>query len=298
MDTLKAFKDIEEKVFVDPTGKIHGLDYVANLLALSVGSGSQVLRSDQSGIWLGATRYANAPFRVNMAGSLFASSAEISGKITATSGSIGGFTIMADYLYAGAGGNTCGLSPADYPFWAGATYTNRATAPFRVTPAGLVYLTGKVTIASSDPKSNAILQWDGGSSIWEDSNKYLGLWAYGGQMYFWCSTDNDARLILTTGANQNAMYGGLHIYEVGGAGGNLNVKGNCRIRKEFYTDYDWIGFGDGSEGSGGNKMLTLRDFGITISDNGNYRQINFGGDTFLKIKKTKTLTVDNDVTIP
>jgi hypothetical protein len=141
MDTLKAFKDIEEKVFVDPTGKIHGLDYVANLLALSVGSGSQVLRSDQSGIWLGAARYANAPLRVNMAGSLFASSAEISGKITATSGSIGGFTIMADYLYAGAGGNTCGLSPTDYPFWAGATYANRASAPFRVTPAGAIMAT-------------------------------------------------------------------------------------------------------------------------------------------------------------
>ena len=65
-------------------------------------------------------------------------SATFLGTVTATAGSIGGFTIASGYLYAGTSTNTCGLSPADYPFWAGATYANRATAPFRVTPAGAI----------------------------------------------------------------------------------------------------------------------------------------------------------------
>ena len=63
------------------------------------------------------------------------------GTVTATAGLIGGFTIASSYLYAGTGANTAGLSPADYPFWAGDTYANRATAPFTVTPAGAVNAT-------------------------------------------------------------------------------------------------------------------------------------------------------------
>lgn len=58
------------------------------------------------------------------------------GTVTATAGLIGGFTLTAGYMYAGSGTSTCGLSPVDYPFWAGATYANRATAPFRITPDG------------------------------------------------------------------------------------------------------------------------------------------------------------------
>lgn len=69
----------------------------------------------------------------------------IRGTITALAGSIGGFTIATGYLYAGSGANTAGIAPADYPFWAGATYANRATAPFRVTPAGaMVALSGVI----------------------------------------------------------------------------------------------------------------------------------------------------------
>ena len=49
-------------------------------------------------LWVGATyqERANAPFRVNLAGKLFATNAEISGKIDASTGSIGGFDIV-DY---------------------------------------------------------------------------------------------------------------------------------------------------------------------------------------------------------
>jgi len=46
------------------------------------------------------------------------------------------------YHHGGAEATSGGLAPADYPFWSGATYANRATAPFRVTLAGALYATG------------------------------------------------------------------------------------------------------------------------------------------------------------
>lgn len=75
-----------------------------------------------------------------------------SGTLVATVGSIGGWTINSTYLAKDTGVNStsAGLSPTDYPFYAGATYANRATAPFRVTPAGVLVasnatITGTIT---------------------------------------------------------------------------------------------------------------------------------------------------------
>ena len=65
----------------------------------------------------------------------------ITGGITATTGTIGGFDIGSDYIRDAA--NSMGLASTvsgsdDVRFWAGNTYANRATAPFRVTEAGAV----------------------------------------------------------------------------------------------------------------------------------------------------------------
>lgn len=86
----------------------------------------------------------------------------ITGSFTATAGTIGGFTITATTVTAtnltltsgaantaniavGTGANTAGLnSPnaaGDIAFWAGATFANRATAPFRVEADGSVVTT-------------------------------------------------------------------------------------------------------------------------------------------------------------
>ena len=86
---------------------------------------------DDVRFWAGDT-YANratAPFRVNE-----------SGAIAASSGVIGGWTINPTYLAKDTGVNatSAGLAPTDYPFYAGSTYANRATAPFLVTPIGTV----------------------------------------------------------------------------------------------------------------------------------------------------------------
>lgn len=65
----------------------------------------------------------------------------ITGSITATTGTIGGFTIGPDYIIDSA--DMFGLSSAvtggdDVRFWAGASFANRNTAPFRVTEAGVM----------------------------------------------------------------------------------------------------------------------------------------------------------------
>lgn len=76
----------------------------------------------------------------------------IVGVIAATSGSIGGWTINTNYLAKDTGTNatSAGLAPLDYPFYAGATYANRASAPFRVNPQGQVWATTFFTIGSND----------------------------------------------------------------------------------------------------------------------------------------------------
>ena len=59
------------------------------------------LINDTIPLWIGASLPSNAPFRVTRAGKLYATGAEISGKITATQGTIGPFTIGSEGLYCG-----------------------------------------------------------------------------------------------------------------------------------------------------------------------------------------------------
>jgi hypothetical protein len=101
------------------------------------------------------------------------------GTIYATAGSIGGFTIQSGYLYAGSGSSVAGLSPADYPFWAGASYGSRASAPFRVTPAGaMTALSGSIggwDIASTTLSKNSVLLDSGGMILVGTSNDNIAL---------------------------------------------------------------------------------------------------------------------------
>lgn len=80
-------------------------------------------------------------WRISPDGSVEFSDGVFRGTITATTGSIGGFSIGADYIRDAA--DSFGLASTvtggdDVRFYAGSTFTNRATAPFRVTEAGVV----------------------------------------------------------------------------------------------------------------------------------------------------------------
>lgn len=121
-----------------------GTDYIRDI-ANSMGLSSNVSGGDDVRFWAGDTfaNRATAPFQVTESGVLIALDAIISGSIDASTGTIGGFSIGADYIRDAA--NSFGLSSVstggdDVRFWAGETFANRATAPFRVTESGILTL--------------------------------------------------------------------------------------------------------------------------------------------------------------
>mgnify|MGYP003640367680 CR=1 FL=1 len=117
---------------------------------------TRVSLSTADGISLGDNTFADAPFSVTPAGALTATNATITGSISATTGAIGGFDIGTDYIADAA--DSMGLSSTvtagdDVRFWAGETFANRATAPFRVTELGVLTatsatITGAITATS------------------------------------------------------------------------------------------------------------------------------------------------------
>jgi hypothetical protein len=94
-----GYADFEEK-----DGSRFGSDVFRNVKELQVGSGNIVFRADQSGIWLGAARFADAPFSVDMDGHVTADSITLTGFIP-TGGAltdIGAGNITNTYIGANA----------------------------------------------------------------------------------------------------------------------------------------------------------------------------------------------------
>lgn len=86
-----------------------------------------------AGIWCGATAIGDAPFRTTAAGAVTCTN------ITATGGTIAGFTIDAtEGIYSGTGATRVQMKPGA-GFWAGATA--QTSSPFYVTQAGKLYCT-------------------------------------------------------------------------------------------------------------------------------------------------------------
>ena len=116
---------------------------------IQLGSGDNIIRMDAQDVgyrmWAGAPLGADAPFSITVDGNLHAENAYIEGEIVADTGAIGGFVIGADHVKDLA--DSFGLSSVvtggdDVRFWAGDTFANRASAPFRVTKAGLLTAQG------------------------------------------------------------------------------------------------------------------------------------------------------------
>ncbi len=178
------FSVTEAGVLKASSGTVGG--FTLSATALYAGSAATRIQLDTTaGLWLGATAFASAPFRVSLAGALTAQGATIQsaasgarivlnstglaiydasaqraailatgagwlGSTTTfawtTAGVVtaGGWTINSVALFkdSGSDATSSGLAPADYPFYAGKQYSGRATAPFRVTPAGILTATG------------------------------------------------------------------------------------------------------------------------------------------------------------
>jgi len=125
------------------SGTIGGWTIGATDLSAANGGNTTILSS-------GATAFSAGPtgsplVTITQAGVLSATGANISGTITASAGAFGGFTIVSDYIKDTA--DSFGLASTvtggnDVRIWAGETYANRATAPFRVYEDGTIVSTG------------------------------------------------------------------------------------------------------------------------------------------------------------
>lgn len=111
-----------------------------------------------TGIHLGATNYASAPFKVSLDGNLIATNADITGTINASSGVIGGFSIGPTSLYAGANNSRIELD-TNNGIWLG--HNSFDMAPFSVSPAGFLKatnteITGTFHATNIDAQSGTI----------------------------------------------------------------------------------------------------------------------------------------------
>jgi hypothetical protein len=113
--------------------------------------------------WAGDHRPAYAEFRVSKSGALWATTATITGNITAdtltanSAGSIAGWTIASGHLYAGSGASRAGMQPASYPFYAGSD--TPASAPFRVTPAGALTASNATVTGTITANAGSMAGW-------------------------------------------------------------------------------------------------------------------------------------------
>lgn len=98
-------------------------------------------------------------FTLDSEGNITANNADLSGSITALSGSIGGWAIMDNYLYAGSGSTKVGLdSSGNYPvFYAGSDDPDNA--PFRVYNDGRFVATAGSITGSIVAVSGSIGSW-------------------------------------------------------------------------------------------------------------------------------------------
>ena len=106
--------------------------------------GMAIVSSDSSmAFWAGGAFTGGTPaFSVTKGGALKSTNADIAGKVTATSGAIGGWNLTANRIASGSGTGYVAMdsnTSNTYAIWAG--NSTAGSAPFRVQRDGTVYLT-------------------------------------------------------------------------------------------------------------------------------------------------------------
>lgn len=118
-------------------GTLGGFTITSTTLNVGGTGASSMSIDSANGIYLGGTSAA-APFRVSLDGTLTATNANITGTLTSSAGTIGGFTLSATTLGVGAGGASSLTLDTANGFYAGGT---SSTAPFKVSLAGTLTAT-------------------------------------------------------------------------------------------------------------------------------------------------------------
>lgn len=147
-------------------------------------------------------------------GNLIAKNANISGQITATKGSIAGWTIISDKMYTTGSGKYTGIGKygSTYAFWAGATSNdNGNSAVFKVSH------TGKLTAADADitgkinATSGSIGNWNiVGSTLYTSpsNNPGVGLSSSYDRYLMWAGETNGANGSSDSNAKFKVSYDG------------------------------------------------------------------------------------------
>lgn len=219
---------------------------------LVTGSGSTCTGiGGNQAFWAGAESSDSAPFRVGYDGKLVSSNADISGKIGATSGTIGKYEITDTYLKTGSG-STCSGFGSDYAFWAG--NDEAKYAPFRVEYDGTlniehivvhgdqedVYMKiGKDYLTIQDVNTSAHFGLDGFDFAWANSRITTGdqgIELYGDTPYIDFHYDNrysdyTSRIIADSS-------GCLHITDSLAVDTDIHVN-NGYIYNSTYGHYSW-----------------------------------------------------------
>lgn len=75
MSVINPFNDVERND-IQSSQTVAGQDDLRSVGALQVGYGARAFKGDDSGIWLGANKFADAPFKVDMDGNIYVESAD------------------------------------------------------------------------------------------------------------------------------------------------------------------------------------------------------------------------------
>lgn len=192
-------------------------------------------------------------------GNLIAKNANLSGEITATNGSIAGWTIISNKMYTTGSGKYTGIGKygSAYAFWAGATSNdNGNSAVFKVGH------TGKLTATDADI-TGTITATNGKIGRYDITSTYLmtnsgsNASGIGGNQAFWAGAEDSNSAPFRVGydgsfvAENATIYGNIKTGNIGDAGdtawlvdGHLSVQGTANDTNIYST---WFKFGIGGD---------------------------------------------------
>lgn len=192
-------------------------------------------------------------------GNLIAKNANLSGEITATNGSIAGWTIISNKMYTTGSGKYTGIGKygSAYAFWAGATSNdNGNSAVFKVSH------TGKLTATDADI-TGTITATEGTIGRYDITSTYLmtnsgsNASGIGGNQAFWAGAEDSNSAPFRVGydgsfvAENATIYGNIKTGNIGDAGdtawlvdGHLSVQGTANDTNIYST---WFKFGIGGD---------------------------------------------------
>lgn len=81
---MSVFNDVKNKS-ITASSDVVNTSLLDNITSMKIGTGAQCFKADQySGIWLGANKFADAPFSVDLDGNVIASTLNLTGYLSKT----------------------------------------------------------------------------------------------------------------------------------------------------------------------------------------------------------------------